>query len=104
MKRIIVSFAASIALATAAMPATAQGWGNSWDAGDARSAVEQGDIVPLKKIFRTLKKRYGGYQLDAELFSKSGGGSEYRIEWMTGDGERKVIIVNAQSGKIVSES
>ena len=98
MKRIILSLAVAIAVPTA--PAIAQGFGQSLDAGQANDAREKGDIIPLKKIFRELKKKYGGYQLDAELFSKPGGGSEYRIEWITGDGERRVFVVDAQTGKI----
>jgi len=98
MKRIILSLA--IALAAPTVPAMAQGFGQSLDAGQANNARQKGDIIPLKQIFRELKKRYGGYQLDAELFSKPNGGSEYRIEWMTGDGERKVFIVDAQTGRI----
>ena len=98
MKRILLSLAVALAVPTA--PAIAQGFGQSWDAQQAQNAREKGDIIPLKKIFRALKKKYGGYQLDAELFSKPGGGSEYRIEWMTGDGERKVFIVDAQTGNI----
>lgn len=98
MKRIILSLV--IAAAVPSAPAIAQGFAQSLDAGEANHAREKGDIVPLKKIFRALKKKYGGYQLDAELFTKPGGGSEYRIEWMTGDGERKVFTVDAQTGAI----
>jgi len=98
MKRILLSLV--IAFAAPAAPAVAQGFVQSLDAGQANNAREKGDIIPLKRIFRELKKRFGGYQLDAELYSKPGGGSEYRIAWMTGDGERKVFLVNAQTGQI----
>lgn len=98
MKRILISLA--IACAVPAAPVAAQGFQQSLDAGQANNAREKGDIIPLKTIFRNLKKKYGGYQLNAELFSKPGGGSEYRIEWLTGDGERKVFVVDAQTGRI----
>ena len=102
MKRILASFALALTISSAplAMPA----WGQSWDADQARDARQKGDIVPLKKIFRALKKEYGGYQLDAELFSKPGGGSEYRIVWMTEDGRRMTITVDAQTGRITNVS
>lgn len=94
MIRILASLAVATMIPTA--PALAQ----SWDAGQAHTAREKGDIIPLKKIFRELKKIYGGRQLNAELFSRPGGGSEYRIDWETGDGEHKIFIVDAQTGRI----
>ena len=98
MKRILVSFA--IALLVPAAPAFAQGYAQGWDAGQANDARQKGDIIPLKKILRMLERKYGGYHRTAELFSKPGGGSEYRIEWITGDNEHKVLFVDAQSGAI----
>ena len=98
MKRILLSLA--IAFAAPATPVAAQGFAQSLDAGQANDARQRGDIIPLKRIIRDLKKRFGGYHLDAELFSKPGGGSEYRIEWLTGDGERKIFIVDGQTGRI----
>jgi len=75
----------------------------SFTPGDTRNTGPQLDIVPLREIFATLKDRYGGYQLDAELFSTASG-SEYRIDWMSGDGRRMRIVVNAQTGRILRTS
>lgn len=86
----------------AASPAVAQNWGNQFSPGQARDAREQGRIVPLRDIFRMLENRYGGYQLGAELFSRNGGGSEYRIDWMSGEGRKMKIVVDAQSGRVLS--
>lgn len=74
----------------------------SFSPGQAHDAVRNGDIVPLKDIFARLEGEYGGYQLDAELFSTSDGGSEYKIVWMSEDGRRMQVVVNAQSGRIES--
>ena len=101
MKRILISIAMAAALAGG--PALAQGWGNSFSPGQARDARQNGDIVPLRDIFRRLERQYGGYQLSAELFSKSGG-SEYRIDWMPEDGRKMRIRVDAQSGRITQAS
>ncbi|MEM9740394.1 MAG: hypothetical protein AAF829_11035 [Pseudomonadota bacterium] len=81
-------------------PADAQ----SFTPGDTRNSGRSADIVPLRDVFARLKERFGGYQLDAELFSTSGNGSEYRIEWMSGEGRRMRIVVNAQTGRIIRSS
>lgn len=94
-------------LAILALPlsaAQAQNWAQSFSPGEAREAVRKGDILPLKEIFNRLEARYGGYQLDASLFSTAGGGAEYRIDWMTGDGRRLRIRVDARTGRILSSS
>ncbi len=102
MKRILFSIAAMAILTSS--PAIGQGWGQSFSPDQARDAVNKGDIVPLRDVFRMLKQRFGGYQLGAELFSKPGGGSEYHIDWMTRDGRKMQFIVDAQSGRITSSS
>jgi len=79
-------------------------WAQSFSPGQAHDAVRNGDIVPLKDIFSMLEGRYGGYQLDVELFSRPGGGSEYRIVWMNDAGRRMNIVVDAQNGRIVRTS
>ncbi|MEO0816942.1 MAG: hypothetical protein AAFX86_06490 [Pseudomonadota bacterium] len=76
----------------------------SFTPGDPRESGRAADIVPLREVFSRLKDRYGGYQLDAELFSTSGGGVEYRIEWMTGEGRRMRISVDARTGRITRSS
>lgn len=96
MKALFLAAVSLPLLAAASPPTHAQ----SFTAGEAHNAVRSGDIIPLKDIFAMLKERYGGYQLDAGLFSTSGGGSEYRIEWMTDDGRRLRVVVNAQTGRI----
>ena len=101
MKRIVPILAV---LAFSPPAVHAQDWGQSFTPGEARDAVRKGDIVPLKVIFASLKQRYGGYQLDAELFSAGNGRSEYRIDWMTGDGRRVRIRVDAETGRILNTS
>ena len=98
MKRLLLSLAIALSMPTA--PAVAQNWGQSWDADRANDARQKGDIIPLKEIFRKLKRQYGGRQLDADLYSTPGGGYEYRIDWETGSGEHKTFIVDAVTGSI----
>jgi len=85
-------------------PMAAQGWGQSFSPDQARDARQSGDIVPLRDILRRLEREYGGEYLDAELYSREGGGSEYRIDWKTGDGRIVRFVVNAQTGRVIETS
>ena len=94
---------AILALGTT-MPASAQGWGNSFSPGQARNASQNGDVKPLREVIQKLKREFGGTHLSAELFSKQGGGAEYRIDWITEDGRKLRVIVDAQSGRVISST
>lgn len=103
MKKIILS-AAFAALSFSALPAMAAAQlGNSFTADEARNARDKGDVVPLREIFRKLKRQHGGYQVDANLFNKNGG-QVYVIDWMTGKGERVRFKIDAKSGRVISSS
>ena len=71
---------------------------------EPRSDTQTADLVPLKEIFARLQAEYGGYQVDADLFSTGGGGAEYRIEWMARDGRRLRIVVDARTGRTIRTS
>jgi len=81
-------------------PAIAQDWRNQWSPGQARDSVREGKTVPLSQIFQNLKRQYGGYQLNADLFD-NGGNPRYRIDWMTGDGRKMRFTVDARSGRVL---
>jgi len=97
MRHILASLA--ILMMLGAPPVVAQ----SWDHNDARSARQNGDIIPLRSIIQRLKRQQGGRYLDAKLLSRAGGGSEYHIDWEK-DGRKFVIVVDAQSGRILRSS
>ncbi|MGH1420265.1 MAG: PepSY domain-containing protein [Hyphomonas sp.] len=101
MKRILSSLAVLALLASPV--ATAQSWSNSFSPGQARDAVKDGKNVPLSRIFKQLKREYGGYQLGADLFSTGNGNNEYVIDWMTGDGRKMRFRVDAKTGKILEK-
>lgn len=85
-----------------AQPALADQWSQSFSPGQARESVREGKTVPLSRIFKDLKREYGGYQLDAELYSsQDGNGSEYHIDWMTEDGRKVLFVVDAETGRIL---
>jgi hypothetical protein len=78
-----------------------QGWGNQFSPGQAREAVKEGRTVPLSRIFQTLKREYGGYQLGADLYSQETGGAVYRIDWLTEDGRKVQVTVDAGTGAVL---
>jgi hypothetical protein len=53
--------------------------------------------VSLPDILRDLRERYGGQHLDAQR-----AGSVYRISWLTDDGRRLMIEVDAATGRPLS--
>ncbi|MEM9938097.1 MAG: PepSY domain-containing protein [Pseudomonadota bacterium] len=90
-----------IGLCVFAIPANAHAQvGNSFTADEARQARDRGAVVPLKDIFRDLKKRHGGYQIDANLYNR-GNRQVYVIDWMTGKGERIRVEVDAKTGRVI---
>lgn len=97
MKRIIAFLAILLLLGTS--PVSAQSWAPS----DARSARQSGDIIPLRDVIRKLQREMGGRYLDAKLMSRSGGKSEYHIDWEK-DGRKFVVVVNAQTGRVIRTS
>ncbi len=53
--------------------------------------------VPLGSVLRELQARYGGQHLDAQKV-----GDRYIISWITKDGRRLTIEVDASTGRILS--
>lgn len=102
MKTTLVLFAVFGLILSPAALAQDQGWGNQFSPGEAREAVKEGRTVPLSRIFQTLKREYGGYQLGADLYSKETGGAVYEIDWLTDDGRKVQVTVDAQTGAIIS--
>ena len=99
-KALIPVFAALLAAGVATAPADAQRGrdrGNDnpftqWD--QPREERMPQREVSLSEVLRDLRMKYGGKHLDAR---KSGG--HYIIAWMTEDGRRLNIRVNATTGR-----
>lgn len=71
-----------------------QGFPSSqWNVPREENSREDRD-VPLSEVLRNLKQRYGGQHLDARKQ-----GNYYIISWITNDGRRLTIRVNAQTGQ-----
>lgn len=106
LHRILIPLMAALLMASAAIsPAHAQRGlerdqpfgdpfqrGDSWDRPrDDRGSQRE---VSLSDVLRDLRSKYGGQHLDAR---KSGG--YYMIAWMTEDGRRLNLRVNASTGR-----
>lgn len=106
LRRILIPMVAAVLMASAAMsPAHAQRGrdrdqpfdnpfqrGDSWDR--PRDDRQPQREVSLSDVLRDLRSKYGGQHLDAR---KSGG--YYIIAWMTEDGRRLNLRVNAATGR-----
>jgi uncharacterized membrane protein YkoI len=104
MKRALgLIFALGLVLSPAVL-AQGEGWGNQFTPGEAREAVKEGRTVPLSKIFQSLKREYGGYQLGADLYSQDSGEAVYEIDWLTDDGRKVHVTVDAQTGAIIDRN
>ncbi len=98
-RAVLLSLAALAATSAAASPAFAQRGrdrdqnfpGSNWDQNQEEREVS------LSSVIRELRMRYGGQHLDAQ---KQGG--RYVIAWITGDGQRLTIEVDASNGRIIS--
>ena len=88
------------ATSVAVVPASAQrgrdpgGFSQGWRDSDRE---EQRQDVPLTSVIRDLRMRYGGQHLDAQKR-----GDRYVIAWITEEGRRLTIEVDASTGRVIS--
>lgn len=76
------------------------GWREQQDA--ARSAVRQGQMLPLGQVIAEIARRSPGRPLDAGIEYR-GDRAVYRVRWWTQRGQRVDYIVDAATGQILSE-
>ncbi len=67
----------------------------------AREARESGEYIPLKTIIRKLEREYGGSYLNARLQRRADQQSHYIIDWLTEDGRKLKIALNAHTGRTI---
>ena len=100
----LVSLSVLAATSVAVLPASAQRGrdrdqafpGSSWNENRGDDDRQERE-VPLGSVLRDLQMRYGGRHLDAQRR-----GDRWVIPWMTEDGRRLTIEVDASSGRVVS--
>lgn len=64
--------------------------------------IAQQDFVPLEQVLDGIRDRYPGHQLSVSGPRQAGGGYVYEIKWLTDDGAVLYIVVDAESGAILS--
>lgn len=96
MTRSLAIFALSGALFSTG--AFAQGWPGSSlvPQSEARDAANKGCAIPLAKIQKRLKAQYGGDLSDAVMYTRADGAYFYKVVWITRDGRRLDLEVDAQ--------
>lgn len=70
---------------------------SQWDNSREDREPEREREVSLNSVRREIQSRYGGEMLDAQKM-----GSRYIISWITKDGRRLTIEVDATNGRILS--
>jgi hypothetical protein len=68
----------------------------------ARMEVRQGRFAPLGDVIVNLNRRAPGRLLDTRL-TQDGGRSTYHVVWLTEQGRRVEYVVDAASGRVLSE-
>jgi len=79
-------------------PAYAQG---CFSAGEARSYVQSGDVVPLSQVLSEIRSAANGEILPPPRLCKVGGRLVYLVNVLSRGGEVRRLTVDAQSGNIV---
>lgn len=95
LRRILIPALAALLVTSPALAQRGGGFpSQQWDrGGDNREERE----VSLNQVQRQLQSRYGGQMLDAQK-----AGNRYIISWITKDGRRLTIDVDASSGRVLS--
>jgi hypothetical protein len=100
----LLSLSVLAATSVAVLPASAQRGRDrdqafprdDWSAPRGEDDRQQRE-VPLSSVIRDLRMRYGGQHLDAQKQ-----GDRYVIAWITEEGRRLTIEVDASSGRVIS--
>jgi len=69
---------------------------------EARQKVRDGRHVPLDRVIESIRRQTPGRLLDTGIEQGPDGRSVYRVRWAAATGRRVDILVDAQSGAILS--
>jgi len=68
----------------------------------ARQLREEGRIVPLETVLKTVRSKYEGTLLEVEL-EREGGKLVYEIEVLDENGRVRELLTDARSGEFLGE-
>jgi hypothetical protein len=69
---------------------------------EARQKVKEGRHVPLDRVIQSIRRQTPGRLLDTGIEQGPDGRSVYRVRWAAANGRRVDILVDAQTGAILS--
>ena len=96
LRRLLIPALAALLVTTPALAQRGDGFPSSrWDRSERGGERER--EVSLNSVQRQLQGRYGGQMLDAQKM-----GDRYIISWITKDGRRLTIEVDATNGRVLS--
>jgi uncharacterized membrane protein YkoI len=109
MKPILIALAgatiaASLAASGGAEPAAGpNSLGQDWrpQQNEVRQGVDARRLLPLAQVIEQQSRRIGGRLLDSGLEYQNGR-AIYRIRWVTRDGRRVDMLIDATTGGVVS--
>ena len=81
-------------------PTDSPRWRGGGDQDRARDASRAGEVLPLETILRSVRKRYHGKLLDADLV-RSGSGYVYLIKIIDDSDRVRILQVDARSGRVL---
>src|SRR5690606_5591699 len=70
-------------------------------AAEARTAVQSGQVIPLSKMLKQIRKAAGGEILPPPQLCESGGRYVYLVNVLSRDGQVTRLTVDASSGSIL---
>ena len=103
MHRTVILFVATCCVSSFFPAAALGGFGSSLvPQSEAREGVKTGRTIPLADIKKDLRRKYGGDMADAAMYSDGNGAYYYDVTWITRDGRRLLIRVDARDGRVLS--
>ncbi len=68
---------------------------------DSRRGDRRGEIISLEQALGSVRQRFPGKLLDADLRSTKGGREVYVIRMLQQNGRIRVVVVDGRSGEII---
>lgn len=97
----LLSCVTVICLASAAH-AQRPSFGGFWSPGESSNDGAQRQLIPVRQAYRAIESRFGGQPIDLIGVYPQAGSTVYVVSWLSSDGRRLEVTVDAHSGAILS--